>query len=114
MKIHKLTYALVFLVLTTIGFTFGQHQRPAVDPAKEIEYRKQLQARSLRFPTADYEEKDLADPKKNQARKEKKVRKNDYKLVARNPPFWQAERVVISEGEMDFQRFRQLKVHMSF
>ena len=102
MKIHKLTYALAFLVLVTFGLTFGRHQHPRADQTREDEYRKQLQAKTLRFPTANYEEKELADPDKNQALKEKKLRKNDFKLVARNPPLWQAERVVINEGGMDF------------
>lgn len=102
MKVHKLTYALLMLVFATLGLTFGRSNQNPRDPAKENEYWKQVQARNLRFPTTDYEESDLADPKKNQARKEKKLRKNDFKLVARNPPFWQAERVVINEGAMDF------------
>lgn len=101
MKVYKLTYALLILVFATLGLTSGKNQQTR-DPAKENEYHKQLQARNLRFPTTDYEEADLVDPKKNQARKEKKLRKNDFKLVARNPPFWQAERVVFNEGGMDF------------
>lgn len=102
MKVHKLTYALLILVFATLGLAFGKHQQTPRDPAKENEYWKQVQARNLRFPTTDYEEPELADPKKNQARKEKKLRKNDFKLVARNPPFWQAERIVINEGGIDF------------
>lgn len=102
MKIHKLTYALLILVIATFGLTFGSDKQNPRDPAKDNEYWKQVQARNLRFPTTDYEEPDLADPKKNQARKEKKLRKNDFKVVARNPPFSTAEVVVINEGRMDF------------
>ena len=102
MKIHKLTYVLLVLVCATLGFTFARQDQAPRDNAKENEYSKQIQARRLRFPTADYEEPDLADPKKNQARKEKKLRKNDYRLIARNPPAWQTERLVINEGGMEF------------
>lgn len=101
MKIHKLTYALLILVFATLGLTFGRNQNSG-DAAKANEYKNQLAARSQRFPTAAYEEPDLADPRKDKALKEKKIRKNDYKLVARNPPSWQAERVVINEGGIDF------------
>jgi len=102
MKVHKLTYALLILVFATLGLTFGRSNQTPRDPAKENEYWKQVQARNLRFPTTDYEESDLADPKKNQARKEKKLRKNDFKIVARNPRFSTAEVVVTQEGGMDF------------
>lgn len=102
MKVHKLTYALLILVFATLGLTFGKDQQTPREPAKETEYHKQVQARNLRFPTTDYEEPELADPKKNQARKEKKLRKNDFKVVARNPRFSTAEVVVTNEGAMDF------------
>ena len=101
-EIHKLTYVLFVLVCATLGFTFARQDQPQKDKAKETEYSKQLQARRLRFPTADYVETDLTDPKKNQARKEKKLRKNSYPLVARNPPDWQTESVASNEGELDF------------
>lgn len=102
MKVHKLTYALLILVFVSLGLTFGKDQQTPRDPAKENDYWKQVQARNMRFPTTDYEEPDLADPKKNQARKEKKLRKNDFKVVARNPRFSTAEVVVTNEGAMDF------------
>jgi hypothetical protein len=102
MKIHKLTYALALLVFATLGLTFGRNQQSSADGTKANEYQKQLAARSQRFPTAAYDEPDLADPQKDKALKEKKLRKNDYRFVARNPPFWQAERIVINEGGIDF------------
>lgn len=102
MKIHKLTYALLILVFATLGLAFGRHTQNPKDAAREDEYQKQLAARSQRFPTAAFEEADLTDPQKDKALKEKKLRKNDFKLVARNPPYWQAERVVINEGGIDF------------
>ena len=102
MKIHKLTYVLFVLVCATLGFTFARQDQTQRDPANAKEYSKKLQQRHLRFPTANYEEPDLADPKKNQTRKEKKLRKNDYRVVARNPPTWQAELTVFNEGGIEF------------
>lgn len=54
------------------------------------------------FPTAEYEEQDLADPAKNAAKKEKQKRHNNFKLVARNPQPWQTETLVIPEGNFNF------------
>jgi len=103
MKIHKFTYFLLVLVFATLGvMTSARHQQTQRDNAKENDYSKQLQARRLRFPTADYEETDLADAKKNERLKQKKIRKNDFKFVARNPPYWQTELVATNEGGMDF------------
>jgi hypothetical protein len=106
MKIHKLTHALLILVFATSALAFERYQQSPRDQARLNEYLKQQQDRRLRFPIADYEEKDLADPKKNEARMEKRLRKNDVKLVARNPRYWQVETVLINEGGMDFQHFR--------
>lgn len=102
MKVHKLTIALLVLVCATLGLTLGRQSQSQSEIEKGTEYAKQLQARRLRFPTADYDEPDLPDPKKNEALKEKKLRKNTYKLVARNPPDWQSESVASNEGELDF------------
>lgn len=102
MKVHKLTIVLLVLVCATLGLTFSRQNQTQNENTKEAEYSKQLQARRLRFPTAEYDEPDLPDPKKNQALKEKKLRKNTYKLVARNPPDWQTESVASNEGELDF------------
>src|SRR5688572_29081068 len=99
MKIHKLTIVLLILVCATLGLTLGRQRHPQQDTVKESDYSKQLQARKLRFPVADYEERDLTDPKQNAARKEKKLRKNDYRVVASNPPLWQTELVEINEGD---------------
>jgi hypothetical protein len=102
MKIHKLTIVLVILVCATLGLTLGRQTQSQKDTEKENDYSKQLQARKLRFPVADYEERDLTDPKQNAARKEKKRRKNDYRVVASNPPVWQTELVEINEGDIEF------------
>lgn len=102
MGVHKLTYALLFVVLTTLVVAAGRHQEKPSAAATEREYQKQLQVRTQRFPTAEYEEAQLLDGKQNPARKEKNRRKNDFKVVARNPPLWAAEVVVTQEGGMDF------------
>ncbi|HZI86762.1 MAG TPA: hypothetical protein VFD48_08005 [Pyrinomonadaceae bacterium] len=102
MKVLKLTIVLLVLVCATLGLTFGRQNQTQNETRRETEYAKQLQARRLRFPTADYHEPDLPDPKKNEALKQKKLRKNTYKLVARNPPDWQSESVASNEGELDF------------
>ncbi len=60
------------------------------------------QEKKNRFPTAEYNEIDLADLRKNQLRKEKQKRHNDFKIVAKEPPEWQTERVFIGEGAMNF------------
>jgi hypothetical protein len=99
MKIHKLTYGLLFL-LATLGLAAGTQQQDS--GTAESEYQKQRADRAKRFPTAVYDETDSPDVKKNQARNEKNLRKNDYRLVARNPPSWQAERLVINEGGIEF------------
>ena len=102
MKVHRFTYFLLFVLLATLGLTSARNQQTSTDTGKENDYSKQLQARKLRFPTAEYDEADLTDLRKNVNLKEKKLRKNDFKLVARNPPSWQTERVATNEGGMDF------------
>jgi hypothetical protein len=101
MKIQKLTMVLLVLVCATLGLTLGGQRQPEKDNAKEAGYSKQLQARKLRFPIADYDEPDLSDSKKNEARKEKKLRKNNHRVVASKPPSWQTELVEINEGGIE-------------
>ena len=101
MRIEKLSYALFILVFGILGLTVAKRDRsPTIAGANA--FSKQHQERKHRFPTADYDEPESTDVKKNAARKEKKLRKNNFKLVARNPPSWQAERVAINEGGMEF------------
>ena len=102
MKVHRLTWFLLLMIVGTLGLTSARYKQAARDSSKDSDYAKQLQARRLRFPTADYDEGDLTDPKRNERLKQKKARKNDFKLVARNPPAWQTERVAINEGGLDF------------
>ena len=101
-KVYRLTYFLLFLIVGTLGLTSARYKQKAGGNTKESDYTKQLQARKLRFPTAEYNEADSTDPKRNESLKEKKVRKNNFKLVARNPPAWQTERIAINEGGIDF------------
>lgn len=101
MRIHKLTILLLLLVFATLGLTLGQQNQVKKDDAAEAEYAKQLQARHLRFPTANYDEPDLVDPKKNEARKQKNRRRNDDSWVARDGPEWADELVRNMEGGID-------------
>jgi hypothetical protein len=101
MRIHKLTIVLLIVVCATLALSLGRQTPHQKDTVKESDYSKQLQARKLRFPIADYEEPDLIDPKQNAARNEKKLRKNDYRVVASNPPLWQTELVEINEGGIE-------------
>lgn len=101
MRIHKLTLLLLLLVFATLGLTPGQQNQDKKEDTEKAEYAKQLQARHLRFPTADYDEPDLADPRKNEARKQKNRRKNDDRWVASNGPEWANELVRNMEGGID-------------
>jgi len=101
MRIHKLTILLLLLVFATLGLTLGQQNQLKKDDAAEAEYAKQLQARHLRFPTANYDEPDLVDPKKNEARKQKNRRKNNSGFVASNAPDYAFEVLQNIEGGID-------------
>ena|SRR5689334_19369431 len=101
MRIHKLTILLLLLVFATLGLTLGQQNQLKKGDAAEAEYAKQLQARHLRFPTANYDEPDLVDPKKNEARKQKNRRKNDDNWVGSNGSEWANELVRNIEGGID-------------
>ena len=105
MKIHKLTFLLFLVVLGTLGFTFASRTQNSDRKVNDTQARKQLDEKKGRFPIADYDEPELSDPQRNEARKEKKLRHNNFKMVAKNPPDWQAELLVISEGAMDFAAF---------
>lgn len=97
MKIDQLTLVLGLLVVGGLGLTFLPHGQSS-KPNKILA----TQERRNLFPTAEYNEADLADPRKNQLRKEKQKRHNNFKIVAKEPPEWQAERVFVGEGAMNF------------
>lgn len=98
MKMHKLTLVLLLLVVGTVGFTFTTRNQTPSSKSSDSEALKQRQEKKGRFPIADYDEPELTDLKKNQSRKEKKLRHNNFSIVAKNPPEWQAERLFIDEG----------------
>ena len=98
MIIHKLTIALLILVFGTLGLTFAMRNQTRKPQAVDSEALKRHQEKKKKFPIAEYEEAELTDPKRNQARKEKKLRHNNFSIVAKNPPEWQAERMFIDEG----------------
>lgn len=98
MKIQKLTLFLFILVFGTLGLTFATRNQTQNRKITDAEALKQRQEKQRRFPTADYVEPELTDVKKNQARKEKKIRHNNFSMVAKNPPEWQAELLFIDEG----------------
>jgi hypothetical protein len=85
MKIHKLTLVLFMVVLGTLGLTFATRKQTQRSKVTDTEALRQRQEKKAKFPTADYDEPELTDPKKNQARKEKKVRHNNFSIVAKNP-----------------------------
>ena len=86
------------VVFGTLGLTFATRKQTQRSKATEQEFIKQQQAKKGKFPIANYDEPELADPKKNQAQREKKVRHNNFSMVAKNPPEWQAELLFIDEG----------------
>ena len=98
MRIHKLTVFLFILVVGTLGLTFATRNQTPDNQLTSREALKLQQEKKAKFPVADYEEPELADPRKNQARKEKKARHNNFSIVAKRPPEWQAETMFIDEG----------------
>lgn len=98
MKIHKLTVALITLVFGTLGLTFATRNQTQNSKLTDAEALKQEQEKKEKFPIANYDEPELTDPKKNQARKQKQQRHNNFSIVAKNPPEWQAQTMFIDEG----------------
>lgn len=98
MKIQKLTFGFFVLVLGTLGLAFTTRNQAPSNKSLAGDALKQQKEKKGKFPVADYDEAELTDPKKNQARKSKKLRHNNFSLVAMNPPEWQAERMFIDEG----------------
>lgn len=98
MRIHKLTFVLFILVVGTLGFTFATRNQIPSKKDSDSDALKYRQENKQKFPVANIDEPELTDSKKNQARKEKKLRHNNFSIVAKNPPDWQAERLFIDEG----------------
>lgn len=98
MKIHKLTVVLLVLIFGTLGLTFATRNQTPRRQDSDSEALKRREEKKRNFPVAHFDESELSDPKKNQARKEKKLRHNNFSIVAMNPPDWQAERMFLDEG----------------
>ena len=98
MKMQKLTLVLFILVLGTLGLGFATRHQTQNRKITDAEALHQQQEKKETFPIANYDEPDLTDPKKNEARKKKKIRHNNFSMVAKNPPDWQAELLFIDEG----------------
>lgn len=79
------------------------HQLPtASGNTTTSSHPNRFQEAKQHFPTAEYEEPDLADPEKNKAKKEKQKRHNNFKLVSRNPLPLGIESDFLPEGNFDF------------
>lgn len=101
MKSNLVTYVLGIFVIGAVGLTLARYSQTAGKSLKDDKLSK-LQQKKNRFPVADYNEPDSSDVQKDRLRKEKQKRHNDFKLVTSKPPEWQAERVFIGEGAMNF------------
>jgi hypothetical protein len=101
---HRFTYFLLVLVVTTFGVTVARHARSISPGDQDTPKTDRFKEAKKDFPTAQYDqaEPDLADPAKNEARKEKQKRHDDFQFVARHPQPWQEESVFIPEGNFDF------------
>lgn len=98
MKISSFTYILGLLVMGSLGLTFIRSEQTRSSNSDKTGQ----QEKKDRFPTADYNGASLADPGKEQLRKDKQKRHNNFKIVAREPPDWQTERVFVGEGALSF------------
>src|SRR5688500_8127082 len=101
----KFTYFLLVLVVSSLGLSLVRrtYSLSAVSGAAQTTSNPDRSQEVKRhFPTAEYEEPELADPAKNAAKKEKQKRHNNFKFVAKNPQPWQTESVFIPEGNFDF------------
>jgi hypothetical protein len=98
---HKLTFCLLVLVLSTLGVSVLRHRNTilqAIVRQKDADHYKRI---SERFPTADYNEQNVLDPE-NARKREKKKRYNDGKLVFSSPQPWLLESVFTPEPHLDF------------
>ena len=101
----KFTYFLIVLVVSTLGLSLARRTYSlSTSPAATQTLSKpdKFQEAKQHFPTAEYEEQDLADPAKNIAKKEKQKRHDNFRFVAKNPQPWQTESIFIPEGNFDF------------
>jgi len=97
---HRFTYILVALVLVTLGLSFVRRAQPFAAtylPAQTNAKSDKFQEAKRHFPTAAYDEPDLAD-----AKKEKQKRYNDFKLVSVKPQPWKVETLITSDSLFAF------------
>lgn len=98
---QKLTYFLLALVVGTIMLSVLRLSKPISATANQ-QKREHYKIINERFPTADYDEKDLADPEKNAKRKEKQKRYNDFDLVSTHIDAWLEEAAFTPEPHPTF------------
>jgi hypothetical protein len=97
---HRFTYILVALVLVTLGLSFVRRAQPfaaAYLPEQTNSKSDKFQDAKRHFPTAAYDEPDLAD-----AKKEKQKRYNNFKLVSIKPQPWKVETLITSDSLFAF------------
>jgi hypothetical protein len=97
---YRFTYILVALVLVTLGFSFGRRAQPfaaAYFTDQTNAKSDKIQDAKRHFPTAVYDEPDLAD-----AKKEKQKRYNGFRLVSIEPQPWKVETLVTSDSLFAF------------
>ena len=70
--------------------------------AQKVSHPDRSEEAKKHFPVAEYEEPELADSAKNEAKKAKQKRHNNFKFVAKNPQPWQTDSIFIPEGNFDF------------
>jgi hypothetical protein len=102
---QRFTYILVALVLVTLGLSFVRRiQTFATAYVADQTNTKpdKFQEAKRHFPTAVYDEPDLADAKKNEAKKEKQKRYNNFKLVSITPEAWNVETLITSDSLFAF------------
>jgi hypothetical protein len=102
---HKLTYFLVALVLSTLAFSLvrnGPRSAAFFVAGQTNDKADRFQDDKHHFPTAEYTEPDLVDPEKNLARKEKQKRYNNFKLVSIKPQPWKVETLITSDSLFAF------------
>jgi len=101
----RFTYILVALVLVTLGFSFVRRTQPFASlysVSQTNDKSDRFQDGKRHFPTAVYDEPDLADPQKNNEKKEKQKRYNSFNLVSIKPESWIVETLITSDGLFAF------------
>ena len=110
-NIHRVTYALVALLLVTAIFsvaTSGTGNKPAVshqaigDQQPETQEMQRHLAAIKAFPTVDYDEAEPSDPIKRASTRVKQQRHNNFSMVAKTPQPHTGEINFTGEDLFDF------------